>query len=631
MITHRVQPSVSRHASLALLLVLLAAPASASSATRILVGPDVLVSAGEDYPHMEMMLASDPRNANRFVGGSITFSRADDSPACRTYATSDGGYTWTSATLPEMVQYGGADPQVAYSVSGTALFAGLVDKADAKGQLHSDLLVYRSLDGGATWQHPIDLGHSYDHEQIAVDRSSGKFHGRIYIGALYSPPGWKLDPKHVNLPPYLVGLFRSDDDGRSFQGPVEAARGAHNIGINVADVLVSRDGTVYAPYVEFPVDQQVMEKTTIENLWMVKSTDGGLHYSKPMKVASYYVGYYRDYMKRARQQRFDTPSFPQFTIDDSDGPYSGSIYAIWSEMRTGKPRLQITRSSDGGRTWTPARDVPSGEPAWSSQFQGAIAVNARGVVGITWFDTRDASAQDRYREYFTASTDGGRSFTAPKAVSSEPSYPRGPGDIRFTPFDVDSSEAVLGLRFGSAFQRWPNGGDYMGLAADPNGQFRALWADARSGMFQLWSAPIKAGEADQTVSTSPATVTKKMTVVFGKSSYDTATGDFVFPVRLKNISDETLYGPFTVKVTSVVDPWDIRFKRTDPINTPTIVDASNGKTGVGAVFDYSHALGDFTSLPPGAITGAVLWKLKMSSAARPYVGVEIDGYVASAH
>lgn len=36
-------------------------------------------------------------------------------------------------------------------------------------------------------------------------------------------------------------------------------------------------------------------------------------------------------------------------------------------------------------------------------------------------------------------------------------------------------------------ERFEAGGDYYGLAARPGGSFRAVWADSRTGVFQLWT------------------------------------------------------------------------------------------------------------------------------------------------
>lgn len=40
-------------------------------------------------------------------------------------------------------------------------------------------------------------------------------------------------------------------------------------------------------------------------------------------------------------------------------------------------------------------------------------------------------------------------------------------------------------------RRWPSGGDYFGLVPVPGAGFRALWSDARTGVYQLWAAPVK--------------------------------------------------------------------------------------------------------------------------------------------
>jgi len=565
------------------------------------------------------MIAANPRNRNSLLGASITFSRADDSPACRTYASSDGGYTWSASALPEQYQFGGGDPQVAFSTRGTAIFTGLTDVTDKKHVTHSALLVYRSMDGGKSWGHPRDLGYSYDHEQIAVDSTTSRHRGRIYLGALYG-----------KYPQYIVGLFRSDDDGRTFQGPLKAADG-HGIGINVTSILVATDGTVIVPFVDFQIDEVKIRKeaSSTSTMWLVRSNDGGSTYSRPYRIAQQHSGSFSAMMKRSHAGAFDDQAFPQFAIDGSDSQYSNRLYAVWPDRRSGVSRVMLAYSSDKGATWSNAKFLESNTPGWSSQLQPMIAVNRDGVVAITWFDTRESMSQDRYREYIAVSMDGGVNFSSPRAVSSSASFPRGVGNVRFTPFDIDSSATALGLRFGSAFQRWPNGGDYMGLAADVAGVFHPFWADARTGTFQLWTASVRLGNnSDTSVAKKQAVVTKMTTVIFEKSSYDPTTGVYSFPIRLKNISDKPIYGPLSVQVTSVVDPWDIKYKRVDPWNMPRISNASNGRNGSGAVFDYSHALGDFEALDPGAMTSAIVWKIKLRSfAARPYLGVAVTGYL----
>jgi hypothetical protein len=70
-------------------------------------------------------------------------------------------------------------------------------------------------------------------------------------------------------------------------------------------------------------------------------------------------------------------------------------------------------------------------------------------------------------------------------------------------------------------------------------------------------------------------------------------------------------------------------KAREDADVPTILNASNGKTGEGATFDYSAALGDLESLEPDAVTSAITWRLQAVSAIKTsfHLGAEIIGSV----
>ena len=100
----------------------------------------------------------------------------------------------------------------------------------------------------------------------------------------------------------------------------------------------------------------------------------------------------------------------------------------------------------------------------------ATAVSSAGVVGVLWIE-RAASGSRACRDvYFSASFDGGATFSSAERVSSSASCPNA---------KMNGPSATFG--------------DYFGLAADPQGRFRAAWADARTGLFQLRTALIDVG------------------------------------------------------------------------------------------------------------------------------------------
>jgi hypothetical protein len=80
---------------------------------------------------------------------------------------------------------------------------------------------------------------------------------------------------------------------------------------------------------------------------------------------------------------------------------------------------------------------------------------------------------------FAASLDGGRTFLPEQLVSS---------------LTCQSSATDTAI-----YRRWPTGGDYFGLVAMPNGQFRLMWAEARRGTPELMTALVKI--ADDIVAT----------------------------------------------------------------------------------------------------------------------------------
>ncbi len=188
---------------------------------RIVASPDYLVSRDGDRPHVEIMAAANPRDARNLLAGAITFTRRDGGSATKAYVSHDGGIVWDDVIFPEQREMGGADPQVAFTAAGTALFLTLATGPDETGRTRAFLHSYRSEDGGRTWSDVYNLGASYDHPMLVADQTTGPFAGRLYVSVLYEG----LE--------YSLGVFRSEDDGRSWIGPVKFFDGGGERGLNV--------------------------------------------------------------------------------------------------------------------------------------------------------------------------------------------------------------------------------------------------------------------------------------------------------------------------------------------------------------------------------------------------------------
>lgn len=618
--------------------VLFAESQAVKKGAQILIGPNILVSRDGEIPHVELMIAANPRNPKNYLGGAITFTSRNGGAACKAYASKDGGNTWWDSVFPEQVRFGGADPQAAFGLHGTAYFVGLGTELDEEGIERSACHFYRSEDGGLTWSKPVNLGRGLDHEQVVVDHSFGKFAGRIYVGALGGV-----------YPEYQVGVFRSDDDGRTFTGPVKAATGRGEIGINVCNMLLMSDGTLFVPYADFPFKPEESKKNNKSQYWFVISNDGGITYSQPKKIHYQQHSKYDDMIKQRHAGNFVTQGFPMFAVDNKTEAFRDRLYIVWDDIRFGKSRFLSSFSKDRGETWTEPKPISPEAPDWSSQYMPMVFVNSQGVLGVMWFDTRASNRTDRYHLYFTASVDGGETFLPAVQVSSAPSFPA--GEVNLTPSSLFISNAEKSIKINglSAYSRWGNGGDYMGLTADSNGVFHPFWADSRGKSFQIWTSPIivkleeekpkgevKAAEEEktQTVAASPPKKEKtilasQIELIHDPIKYDLITGTAVIPIRLKNISKEALYGPFSLKVKALVDEEQKKYSGEGWENIPEILNATNGVKGAGAEFDYSRALRDFETLEPGAQTEAVEWRLKFLNPKLIdfFLEVEVMGFI----
>lgn len=593
-----------------------AAALAETPSPRIVVGPNILVSRDGDIAHCETMIAANPTDPKNLVGGSIVMIRPDGGAANKAYVSFDGGSTWADVSFPEEMEHGGGDPQVGFGITGTAYFVGL-----SKG-----MNFYRSEDGGKTWSKALCLSRHGDHEMLITDHTFGPFAGRVYLTDETDVPG-STEMEDLQMRRRVV-LFRSSDDGRSFIGPVEVARG-NNTGLAAENLLVLSDGTLFIPMLEYP-NYAIDKEASIWKAVFSLSTDGGVTFSPRRPIAEIQFGGVKAMRKSQGSGRVDQMAGPVFAVDPG-GKFRDRIYAAWTEFEGDRYRLVLSWSSDRGKTWSTPRPLDPGAPAYASQFQPMIAVNPDGVLGVYWYDTEGFPSRDRFDISFTASVDGGETFLPKARVSSATSNPFGSGNLRPGPF-VSQDRGLVTASFVSGMSRWPNGGDYIGMTAGADGTFHPFWTDARSGTYQLYTAAIRLPTSVPTSTPAPekvaASLTDKVTLVFDPIQYDRQTQEVLLPVRLKNVSKEALYPPFKVEIKELADPYSI--KAHEEVDVPTILNATNGKTGVGATFDYSKALHDLESLEPEAVTDAILWRFKAASPVKTsfYLGADITGFIA---
>jgi hypothetical protein len=106
------------------------------------------------------------------------------------------------------------------------------------------------------------------------------------------------------------------------------------------------------------------------------------------------------------------------TVDNSSSPYSGTVYVSWSEDIGKTQVVEVSRSTDQGRTWS--APVPVSAPAQRSVTGSELAVGPNGEVYVAYVASPSKVSHvigGRGQIFLAESTNGGQTFSAPTAIT----------------------------------------------------------------------------------------------------------------------------------------------------------------------------------------------------------------------
>jgi hypothetical protein len=166
----------------------------------------------------------------------------------------------------------------------------------------------------------------------------------------------------------------------------------------------------------------------------------------------------------------DVP-FPWDDPDTRDGSFlisaavardTGSLFVTWTFSSFNTARIAVTRSDDGGATWS-GFQIPNEFAVGRSAFNPTVSCSADGqTVTVSWMDTRNTPAEGSHVDmYASTSMDGGTTWSP----------------------DFRISDRTTDVRLAQLTSRGYMLGDYYGLAAapTPSDPTIAVWVDTRSG------------------------------------------------------------------------------------------------------------------------------------------------------
>jgi hypothetical protein len=454
---------VPRKAALLAVLVSVALPGTALAAGPYALGSAITASPatspfdpcaldaesqnGVNYPDTEVepFVAVNPTNTDNVIGVMQEDRWSDGGAHGLVAAVSlDGAATYTNDWATFSGCSGGSnypratDPWVSFDAGGRAyqIGLGLVD-GESPG---SDIETSYSTDGGLNWSSPVQLinetnGLEFnDKQSITGDRNQagvayatwikGQLPGADHIGG----GGLAHSFAYGGVP-----MFSKTTDGgvtwstpTSITNSVIYAQGNQIVVlpngnlVDVAAVLFRGSG---------------VQPTSQAYFWTAfTSKNGGKTWSGPIRVAP--LG------TRSLDAEGSDIRAGDYIPDVAVDPVSGAIYMVFADgISSGKNHVKLTKSTDGGKSWSIPVDVTQ-TPSSAHSFNGTVEVTADGTVAVMYYDLRNNDENPGLPTdvWLTHSSDGGQTWSEQHV---------------YGPFDMTDAPYARGYFLG----------DYQGLTA----------------------------------------------------------------------------------------------------------------------------------------------------------------------
>jgi hypothetical protein len=362
-------------------------------------------------PVNEVPMAVNHKNKKQLLTGANDYN-------CGTVlgfnTSNDGGATWKHTCFNTVTGAGDGDPGVGYDLNGKAYISGI----DA-GAFAIDFET--STDNGATWSAP----------KVAVPSLNGGLTDKPWLQIDTNPTSKFKNSLYISITQFdassdsQITVTYSHDGGNTwklgFVGPLQTYPGHVD---QFSDIATGADGTVYLTWQRCPTTGPTGDcGGTTATMFFTKSTDGGKTWAKPhamfkANLAPDSCGAFYGCLPNTFER---IANIPVISVDNSSGAHKGNLYVAYYNWTGAYMKMMVATSVNGGKTWTSKPVAPAGDK--HDQFFQWNNVNSKGVVGVTFMDRRNDSANINYEAFAAFSTNGGASFGKNVDLSDAPSNP----------------------------------------------------------------------------------------------------------------------------------------------------------------------------------------------------------------
>jgi hypothetical protein len=351
-------------------------------------------------------------------------------------STTDGGQTWTSQWKDPKFSFDGgrcfaSDPSVVYSLRDHAFYLSTLCYFSTTPA--SEVQVWKSLDGGATWSSSlepatvitnhasdgsIDASVFYDKELMAVNNTPSSPHfGRIYVTftKFHMTGGSYARSDYCPVQAAYTDAIPTGDPANavwSHTAIMPDAPGAKGVGASAdqfSTPVVDDHGGLDVAFVQEDCN------TSIDHaLFFARSTNGGASFGPINRIDQ--PGWFvdnpnaNDNLPGKGHVRF--PNTPSLAYDATRQRLA-LVYQNNVHRTVSGADISLQTSNDWGTTWAAPRTIsvtPTGKAAPRDQFFPAIGVDGSGHWFAIWQDTRLDPANHLISTFQGESTDGGHTW-----------------------------------------------------------------------------------------------------------------------------------------------------------------------------------------------------------------------------